>query len=100
MVLSSAVISALFFVAIPIVIKVLLALGFGFASYTGAEFAVTQAETYVLNHFSGMPSAAFQIMSMAGFLEGFKIVFAAYTSAIGLKVTFGAFSKMTLTKPV
>lgn len=89
----------LFTVAAPLVVRVLLALGIGAVTYTGADFLVTEAETYVLNSFTGIGGKVYTVLSMAGIDQGIRIVFAAAGAYIAIKVAMGAFTKITMTNP-
>lgn len=82
---------------VPLVVSVLLALGVGVVTYTGMDFAVTSAQSYILGSYNNMPSAAILIMNKAGILQGLNIFFAAWTSSIAIRVAMGVFTRIKLT---
>lgn len=82
----------LFAVAPALVTRVLIALGIGVVSYTGAEYAVSEAEAYILNTMGGWSADLYAIMQMAGLDVGIKMLFAAASSYITIRITMGAFS--------
>ena len=82
-------------IVVPIVVRILLALGIGIATYTGADFAITSAETYVFQNFNGLSVNMYSIAVLAGFHEGLKIMFAAFAAQITIKTTMGAFKRFT-----
>lgn len=82
----------LFTVAPALVTRVLIALGIGLFTYTGADFVVTEAETYVLGQLGSVPNKAYAILSMSGIDQGVRIVFAAAAAYISIRVAMGAMS--------
>lgn len=86
-------------IAVPLVVKVLLALGVGFAVYTGADVVFTEAETFINAELAGLPADLYAIFQLMGVMQGLSILFAAYASATAIKVALGAFSKVTFTAP-
>lgn len=75
-----------------LVAKILTALGIGLVTYTGADFAVSEAETYILNNMAGWPTDVYQIMALAGLDQGIRMMFAAMSAYVTIRVTMGAFS--------
>lgn len=82
----------LFTVAPALVTKVLIALGIGMVTYTGADYLVTNAETYILAQLGGVPAKAYAVLKIAGIDEGIRMVFAAASAYITIRTTMGAFS--------
>ena len=82
----------LFTVAPALVTRVLIALGIGMFTYTGADFVVTEAETYIFSQLGSIPNKAYAIISMSGVDQGVRILFAAAGAYISIRVTMGAFS--------
>lgn len=82
--------------AVPMVVKVLAALGIGFATYTGADLLISSAETYVLNQFDNLPTDAYEILAMMGVITGIKMLFAAYVANLGVKTTLGALTRVKI----
>lgn len=87
-------------IVVPLIVKVLLALGIGFVSYQGADFVVTAAQSAITSELGALPSDMFNILAMAGVDEGIKILFAGASASITIRVTFGAFTKLKVTPPV
>lgn len=72
--------------AVPyIVVYVLRGIGFGLATFTGMTFVISEAESYLFDKFSGLPSDLYQILALAGFPLGIKILFTAIGVAIAIK---------------
>lgn len=76
-----------------IVIKILLGLGISWATFSGVDFIVTAGENYIFSQFTGIPSDAYAIARIAGFDQGIRIIFAAWSTFVTLKVTMGAYSR-------
>ena len=83
----------LFITVLPLVVRVLTGLGFGVVTYTGASFVVTEAETYIFTKFAGFPANVYTVLVMAGLDEALKIIFAAASATISIKVAMGLFTK-------
>ena len=92
--LPTAIIAGLSLTIVPLVVKVLTALGIGFVTYTGADFILTEGKNYILANYNSMPAEMLAILTKAGFLQGLNILFAAWAAAIAVKVTMGAFTKL------
>lgn len=86
-------------VIVPLIVKVLVAIGVGFVSYAGADYVITAGETYVMSQFGGMPSDLYQVLLLFGFRDGVSMVFAAFAANISIKVTMGVFTRMKITAP-
>ena len=77
------------------VVRIMVGLGIGFATYSGADFILTEAETYIFSNFQGLPTKAYAIAVLFGFSEGLHIIFAAFTASIGIKAAMGGYSRWT-----
>ena len=86
----------LFGYIVKLTIRLLAGLGIGIFIYEGADLIVTEAETVVFNTLGGVPADMYSIMVMAGFIEGFKILFACYAAKIGIQVSMGIFKGFRL----
>lgn len=84
---------------VPLVVKLLLALGISFVTYTGLTIAFDQAETFVLLNLGGLPADMYAILDIAGLPDGLAIIFSALTASVAVKTTLGAFTKMRMTTP-
>lgn len=82
--------------AVPLVIKILVALGVSVVTYVGADFAITEAQSFIDAQIGSMPASMLQIMYLAGFDTGIKIIFACWSAYISIRVTMGAFSKVKI----
>lgn len=83
-------------VAVPLVVKILIALGIGIVTYTGAGYAVDSAEVFLNSQLTGMPADAYAILAMAGLDVGIKIIFAAAAANISIKTAMGVFKRFTV----
>ena len=83
----------LFITILPLVVRVLTGLGLGVVTYSGASFVVTEAETYIFSTFAGFPANVYTVLVMAGLDEALKILFAAASASIAIKVAMGVFSR-------
>lgn len=81
-----------------IVFVVLRTLGIGFVSYTGVDFVVSQAENFIYARMGELPSSMLDIMNLAGFDIGIRMLFAAWSAQIAVRITMGAFNSWS-TKP-
>lgn len=96
--MSWAVIAAfLFATVLPLVVSVLIGLGIGFVTYTGATFGIDQAETTLNNLYGSMSASLFGMLDIIGLIAGTKIILAAYAAQIAIRSTLGAFTKMKFT---
>lgn len=80
---------------IPLVIRLLVGLGVGWATFSGAQFVVDQGTSYVMSEFNGLPSDALAVLRIAGFDQAFSIIFAGWTTYITVKVAMGSYNKWT-----
>lgn len=58
----------------PLVTRVMVALGVGTVTYTGADTALTSALNAAKTGFVGMSSDILQLLAMAGFFEAMSIM--------------------------
>lgn len=82
--------------AVPLVVKVLVALGIGFVTYTGADFALTEGQTWLNTQVGSLPSNMYNVLMLMGLDEGMKILFAAFAVNISIKATVGAFTRVKI----
>lgn len=72
--------------AIPwVVSKLMRAIGLGFVTYVGLSLGVEQAEQFIFDRFNNLGTELYQILAIAGFPQGIKILFAAFVAALVLK---------------
>jgi len=70
----------------PIVSRVLLALGFGYTSYEGADTALQMALTAAKNAMSGFMPDVLQLLAMSGFFEAMAITSGGIVSGLAWMV--------------
>ena len=99
MALPAAIVAALGVSSVGIAAKVLLGLGIGFVTYTGADFAIGEFEDWLDVRYAGMAANTLAMAKIAGFTTGFAMVLSAFGVYIGIKVATGAFSKLSITPP-
>jgi hypothetical protein len=81
-----------------IIYRVLRILGLGFFSFTGVNFLVGELETFLYARMAEFPTAMLDILNLAGFDVGVRMILTAWTTYITIRVTMGAFSGYA-TKP-
>ena len=70
--------------AAPMAARVLLSLGFGVLTITGAGLASDQIKQLVINHLSTGPAAAVQIAGLAGVWVALGMIFGAVTFTVAM----------------
>lgn len=96
--LAWSLVGALLNVAGTLAGRVLLALGIGFATYKGADVALTSLMTQVKSAFGGVPSEVSQFLAFMWVDKALSILFSAYVAALALKTAAGAALKMVAKK--
>lgn len=81
---------------VPMVVKVLAALGIGFITYTGASTLVDEARQYAYDRFFELPASAIQLATLAGFDVVLTMVLSAYTARLVIAGVGGSITKMRL----
>jgi len=66
----------------PLVSRVMLAIGFGTVTYTGADSALSSALGAAKNAFTGMSSDILQILAIAGFFDAMSIMSGGIVSGL------------------
>lgn len=66
------------------VLKLLTALGLGFASYKGLDLIVKNSLNQIEPLLRGLPADVINILSLSGFFEALSIICSAYLTAIML----------------
>lgn len=75
---------ALAFIAVPLVKKVLVAIGIGVISYTGIQFAFNQARDLVVSNYGMMASETAQLVNLAGVGQAIGIILGALAARVAL----------------
>jgi len=65
------------FIISSAIVKILLALGIGFFTYTGLEALIGQLLDMFASNMNGIPVSVMQLMNLAGFSQAFSILSAA-----------------------
>lgn len=85
-------------IIVPLVVKVLVAFGIGFATYTGVgallDFALSEIQTTM----SALPVQVLTMMSLAGVDKFVTIIFSAYTARLTIAgmTAAGTFTRFNL----
>lgn len=66
-------------------LKLMLALGLGFLTYTGLESAVTVLLSQLSSAVGGIPEALYAILSRIGFFDGLSIIGSAMLTSAAIK---------------
>lgn len=62
----------------------LASLGFGFLTYSAASAVASAISDHVNSAWSGIPSATYQLLAMAGVVEGISVWLSALTSVVAM----------------
>ena len=87
-------------VVVPLVVKVLLAVGFSIVVFTGVEAGFTAIKTFIMSQFSGIPVALLQILYLMQLDRGISILLAAMSLNLTMRLSNGALSRVTWNKPL
>jgi hypothetical protein len=60
--------------------RILTALGIGWLSYEGYKTIIDSLVTKFMNSYNSIPSAIYQLLSLAGFTDGLGLVLAAFAA--------------------
>lgn len=66
-------------------VRLFVALGIGFLTYTGLETAVTAALSHLASWVGGMPESIYAIFARIGFFEALSIIGAAMLTSAAIK---------------
>lgn len=75
-----------------IVWRVASVLGFGYVAYTGVDFAVSAAESFIYSQLGQMSADVLALLNLAGMDVGIRMTLAAATTYISIKTAMGVFS--------
>ena len=83
--------------ALPgIVLTVLVALGVGLVTLTGAEYAVTQITAFISTAYTGLPSLTLSLLQISGITTGINMVIAAHAASLAVGAATGALTRIRL----
>ena len=68
-----------------IVVKVFIALGISFVTFTGFTVGLGFIKDYIINKFNSMPSDILQIIMMAGFGHALGLIFGAFAFNLAMQ---------------
>lgn len=68
-----------------IVVKVFIALGISFVTFTGFTVGLGFVKDYINNQFNSMPSDILQIIMMAGFGHALGLIFGAFAFNVAMQ---------------
>lgn len=68
-----------------IVVKLLLALGISFVTFTGFSLGLATIKDYVSSSFNSIPTDAFQLLMMAGLGQALGLIFGAFAFNAAMK---------------
>ncbi|OFJ67612.1 hypothetical protein HMPREF2858_10595 [Neisseria sp. HMSC073B07] len=68
-----------------IVVKVFIALGISFVTFTGFTVGLGFVKDYISNQFNSMPSDILQIIMMAGFGHALGLIFGAFVFNVAMQ---------------
>lgn len=68
-----------------IVVKVFIALGISFVTFTGLTVGLGFVKDYISNKFNSMPSDILQIIMMAGFGHALGLIFGAFAFNVAMQ---------------
>lgn len=80
----------------PLAVKVLVALGIGFTTYTGVDAGLDYVHSWIQGQFAGMPAAMSQIIALLRLDVAISIIIAAYAARIALISVNGVLTNLTL----
>lgn len=81
------------YLAVGVVTRVLLTLGFSTVAYYGIGELMAEMETYVFSYFGGTSSNILEILALARIDDALRVVFSALSAVLAIKgvVTGGAY---------
>jgi hypothetical protein len=75
--------------------RVAIALGFGYVVYEQVDFVIDEFESYIIAQRSQLEADILAFADLVGLDVCLKMVVAAYTAQIAIRVSLGAFRKFT-----
>jgi Protein of unknown function (DUF2523) len=82
-------------VIVPLVVRVLAALGIGYVTITGLTALTDTGQAYIMANYHGIPSAALGLADIAGGTDALNIIFGSYAASIAIKTAMGVFSRFS-----
>jgi len=72
-------------IIVPLIIKVMLALGIGFVAFTGINILLDQGYNLIVTNLQNIPTGPLQLMAIAKVDVYVTMLFSAYSIALTLK---------------
>ena len=79
----------------PLIINILVAMGVGFITYSGADLAIDAVGTYVQNQMSGLPGYMLQLIGKLQMDTAISMILAAYAARFAVQAVNGALSRVS-----
>ena len=86
-------------VAVPILVQVVVMIGFGLVTYTGVTLALAEMQSIIVTHLNSLPTDVLQIIFLAGVDSAIGILFGAASALAGWRVATKANVVPTWTAP-
>lgn len=77
-----ALLTSLGAIALPLVAKVLVGLGFGVVSFVGLDLVFSNITQWIFSEFEGLGSDIFSILVLAGMDQGINIITSSYVAGL------------------
>lgn len=79
-----------------LIVKILVGLGIGFITYTGAGLAIDEVATYVQSQMSGLPGYMLQLIGMLQMDTAISMILAAYAARIAVQAVSGSITRLSM----
>lgn len=83
-------------IIVPLLVKLLVALGVGFITYTGIDIAAGNVQTFIENQFSGVPGYMLQLIGILQLDTAISMVIAAYAASFSVRAVSGSLTRLSL----
>lgn len=80
----------------PLIIKILVALGIGFITYSGVDLALDAAKIFIQDQMAGLPAYMLALMGLLKMDTAISMLLAAYSARFAAVAASGVLTKMTL----
>lgn len=76
--------------------RILLALGIGFATYTGFQAGLDSLKSDVISRMQGLPTVLIQVLSTLRVDQGISLMMSATLATVAVRLTAGALTRITM----
>jgi hypothetical protein len=87
-------ISYVLLLAIPVVKRVMIALGIAIVSFTGGDLVMDQLTTWIMNRYDGLPVTMLEILNILGLQTGITMLLTAMAVSLSIKAIKGSFTNL------